>query len=176
MNKRAKQLAAASSVPVLILLSMCIIPLYTMFNGKEMILQTKPLDPSDLFRGDYVILQYEAEEVPIKFVDEAVVKGLQNRWGELEVYVLMEKKDGIHTPIKVTLEKPTKGVFLKGTLNYIDKDNNGQEIAFIQYNLDNYFLEDNTGTEWEKASAQGEILAKLKVNNGYAVLTDITTK
>lgn len=176
MNKRAKQLAAACSVPVLILLSMCIIPLYTMFNGKEMILQTKPLDPSDLFRGDYVILQYEAEEVPIKFVDEAVVKGLQNRWGELEVYVLMEKKDGVHTPIKVTLEKPTKGVFLKGTLNYTDKDNNGQEIAFIQYNLDNYYLEDNTGTEWEKASAKGEILAKLKVNNGYAVLTDITTK
>jgi uncharacterized membrane-anchored protein len=176
MNKRAKQLAAACSVPVLILLCMCIIPLYTLLNGEEVILQTKPVDPSDLFRGDYVTLQYEAEEVPIKFVEETVVKGLKNRWGELEVYVLMEKKDHVHTPIKVTLKKPDNGLYLKGTLNYIDKDINGQEIAFIQYNLDNYFLEDNTGTEWEKASSKGEILAKLKVNNGYAVLTDITTK
>jgi uncharacterized membrane-anchored protein len=176
MNKRAKQLVLACSAPVLILLSMCILPLYTLLNGEQLILQTKPLDPSDLFRGDYVILQYEAEEVPIKLVDEAVVKGLQDKWGELEVYVLMEKKDGVHTPIKVTLEKPAKGVFLKGTFNYTDKDNNGQEIAFIQYNLDNYFLEDNMGTEWEKASSKGEILAKLKVNNGYAVLTDITSK
>jgi uncharacterized membrane-anchored protein len=176
MNKRAKQMAAACSIPVLILLCMCIIPLYTLLNGEEVILQTKPVDPSDLFRGDYVTLQYEAEEVPIKFVEETVVKGLKNRWGELEVYVLMEKKDHVHTPIKVTLKKPDNGLYLKGTLNYIDKDINGQEIAFIQYNLDNYFLEDNTGTEWEKASSKGEILAKLKVNNGYAVLTDITTK
>ncbi len=175
MNKRAKQLVLACSLPVLILLGMCFTPAYTMLTGEEMILQTKPLDPSDLFRGDYVALQYEAEEVPIKLVDKAVVTRLQNQ-GQFDVFVLMEKKNGVHTPIKVTLEKPDKGIFLKGTINYIDKDNTGQEIAFIGYNLDNYYLEDNTGTEWEKASAKGEILAKLKVNNGYAVLTDISTK
>jgi uncharacterized membrane-anchored protein len=176
MNKRAKQLVLACSVPVLILLGMCISPLYTMLTGEDMVLQTKPLDPSDLFRGDYVTLQYEAEEVPISLVDKAVVSRLQDQGGQFDVFVLMEKKDGVHTPIKVSLEKPDKGIFLKGTINYIDKDNQGQEIAFIEYNLDKYFLEDNTGTEWEKASAKGEILAKLKVNNGYAVLTDITTK
>jgi uncharacterized membrane-anchored protein len=176
MNKRAKQLVLACSVPVLILLGMCISPLYTMLTGEDMVLQTKPLDPSDLFRGDYVTLQYEAEEVPISLVDKAVVSRLQDQGGQFDVIVLMEKKDGVHTPIKVSLEKPDKGIFLKGTINYIDKDNQGQEIAFIEYNLDKYFLEDNTGTEWEKASAKGEILAKLKVNNGYAVLTDITTK
>ncbi|QIZ06272.1 GDYXXLXY domain-containing protein [Priestia megaterium] len=176
MNKRAKQLVLACSVPVLILLGMCFSPLYTMLTGEDMILQTKPLDPSDLFRGDYVTLQYEAEEVPISLVDKAVVSRLQDQGGQFDVFVLMEKKDGVHTPIKVSLEKPDKGIFLKGTINYIDKDNQGQEIAFIEYNLDKYFLEDNTGTEWENASAKGEILAKLKVNNGYAVLTDITTK
>ncbi|MBT2699558.1 GDYXXLXY domain-containing protein [Bacillus sp. ISL-40] len=176
MNKRAKQLVLACSVPVLILLGMCFTPLYTMLTGVDMILQTKPLDPSDLFRGDYVTLQYEAEEVPISLVDKAVVSRLQDQGGQFEVFVLMEKKDGVHTPIKVSLEKPDKGIFLKGTINYIDKGNQGQEIAFIEYNLDKYFLEDNTGAEWEKASAKGEILAKLKVNNGYAVLTDITTK
>lgn len=176
MNKRAKQLVLACSLPVLILLGMCFIPVYTMLTGEEMILQTKPLDPSDLFRGDYVALQYEAEEVPIKLVEKAVVAQMQFRGGAFDVYVLMEKKNGVHTPIKVTLKKPDQGIFLKGTLNYMDKDIKGQEIAFIGYNLDNYYLEDNTGTEWEKASAKGEILAKLKVNNGYAVLTDISTK
>jgi uncharacterized membrane-anchored protein len=176
MNKRAKQLVLACSLPVLILLGMCFTPVYTMLNGEEMILQTKPLDPSDLFRGDYVTLQYEAEEVPISLVDKAVITRLQKIGGQFDVYVLMEKKSGVHTPMKVTLEKPDKGLYLKGTINYTDKDNQGQETAFLEYNLDNYYLEDNTGTEWEKASAKGEILAKLKVNNGYAVLTDITTK
>jgi uncharacterized membrane-anchored protein len=105
-----------------------------------------------------------------------VVTRLQNQGGEFGVYVLMEKKNGVHRPIKVTLSKPDKGEFLNGMISYIDKDSQGKEIAFISYDLDNYYLEDNTGTEWEKASAKGEILAKLKVNNGYAILTDITTK
>jgi uncharacterized membrane-anchored protein len=176
MNKRAKQLVLACSVPVLILLGMCFAPLFTMLTGEEMILQTKPVDPSDPFRGDYVTLQYEAEEVPISLLEKAVVTRLQNKGGQFDVYVLMAKKNGVHTPIKVSLEKPDNGLFLKGTINHIDKDNQGQEIAIIEYNLDKYFIEDNTGAEWEKASAKGEILAKLKVDNGYAVLTDITTK
>src|SRR4051812_5639562 len=112
MNKRAKQLVLACFVPVLILLGMCFTPLYTLLNGEDIVLQTKPLDPSDLFRGDYVTLQYEAEEVPIKLVDKAVVTQLQNRGGGFEVFVLLEKKNGVHTPIKVSLEKPDKGVFL----------------------------------------------------------------
>ncbi|WP_066249906.1 GDYXXLXY domain-containing protein [Neobacillus drentensis] len=176
MNKRAKQLVLACSLPVVILLGLCITPVYTMLTGEEMILQTKPLDPSDPFRGDYVTLRYEAEEVPVDLVDKAVVKKMQNQGGPFDVFVLMEKNNGVHTPKRVTLEKPKKGIFLKATINYTDKDNQGQEIAFLDYNLDNYYLEDNTGTEWEKASAKGEILAKLKVNNGYAVLIDITTK
>ena len=176
MNKRAKQLVLACSLPVLILLGMCVMPLYTLLTGEEMILQTKPLDPSDVFRGDYVSLRFEAEEVPINLVDKEVATRLQKQGGEFTVYVRMEKKNGVHTPINVTLSKPNKGEFLNGTISYIDKDNQGQEIAFIRYDVDNYYLEDNTGTKWENASAKGEILAKLKVNNGYAILTDISTK
>ncbi|MEH7156317.1 GDYXXLXY domain-containing protein [Neobacillus drentensis] len=176
MNKRAKQLVLACCVPVLILLGLCVKPLYTLLTGEEMILQTKPVDPSDLFRGDYVTLRYEAEEVPKKLVEQSVLTRLQKRGGEFEVYILMEKKNGVHTPIKVTLTKPDKGEFLNGTISYIDKDNLGQEIAYIEYGLDNYYVEDNTGTEWETASTKGEILAKIKVTNGYAILTDITKK
>jgi uncharacterized membrane-anchored protein len=51
---------------------------------------------------------------------------------------------------------------------------NGNEVAYIKYSMDKYFVEDNTGAAWEKASKNGEILAKVKVKNGYAILTDIT--
>src|SRR4051794_5613073 len=119
MNKRAKQLLVACCVPVLILLSLCVMPLYTLLTGDEMILQTKPVDPSDVFRGDYITLQYEAEEVPIKLVEQKVISRLQNKGEEFKVYVLMEKKNGIHTPIQVTLAKPNKGEFLNGTISYI---------------------------------------------------------
>ncbi|WML28919.1 GDYXXLXY domain-containing protein [Neobacillus sp. OS1-32] len=177
MHKRTKQLIVACAVPVLILLGMCFQPLLTLFTGQEVTLQTKPVDPTDLFRGDYVILRYEAEEVPKELVETEVIKQLERNgsWGigEQNVYVVLKKKDGIDHPVKVTLNKPKNGVFLKGKLDYIGTNGEGMEVAFIQYSLDKYYVEDNTGTKWEEASTKGQILAKAKVNNGYAILTDI---
>lgn len=176
MHKRTKQLLMACAVPVLILLGMSVKPVYTLLNGEEVTLQTVPVDPSDLFRGDYVTLKYEAEEISRELVEKDVVTEIENGQYDVTVYVLLEKKDGIHTPVKVTLNKPKKGIFLKGKLQYLGTNNNQEEIAYLEYSLDKYFLEDNTGLEWEKLSAQGEILAKVKVQNGYAYLVDIEKK
>ncbi|WP_040205243.1 GDYXXLXY domain-containing protein [Neobacillus jeddahensis] len=176
MNSRTKQLILACTFPVLILVVICVKPVYTLLAGEEIILQTMPVDPTDLFRGDYVALRYEAEEVPKQLVEDEVLTKYDKNWGELDVYVLLAEKKGVHTPVKVTMKKPSRGIYLKGTLNYIEKTEDGEEHAFIEYNLDKYYVEDNTGTEWEKASAQGDILAKIKVNNGYAILKDIEMK
>lgn len=176
MKKRGKQLLVACAVPVLILIGMCFTPVYTLLTGEEIILETIPVDPSDLFRGDYVTLRYEAEEIPKQLVEDAVINEVEKRWGDTEVYVLLRKNNAVHTPTKVTLKKPDKGIFLKGKVNYIGSEMNGKQVAYIQYSLDKYYVEDNTGTEWENASSQGQLLAKARVKNGYAVLTDIVKK
>jgi uncharacterized membrane-anchored protein len=170
MNKRTKKLILACMVPLLILIGICLKPFYTLLTGEEIILKTKPVDPSDLFRGDYVSLSYEAEEIPIQLVDQKVLKENNN----VTVYVLLKKKDGVHTPVKVILSKPHSGTYLQGTLNYIGPNRNRDQAAFIQYSLDRYYVEDNTGTSWQEASQKGQILAKAKVKNGYAILTGIT--
>ena len=182
MIKRTKYLMLACLVPVFILLGMTVIPLYTIMNGEKIILQTIPVDPSDVFRGDYVTLRYEAEEVPLRFVDRDVLKKAESNYG-FRVYVALEKKDGKHTPVKVSLDKPKEGVYLKGKMNYYGKTWNpvtgmesNEESAFIEYSLDKYFIEDNTGLKWEQASAKGDILAEVKVFKGYAYLTDIMIK
>jgi uncharacterized membrane-anchored protein len=176
VNKRTKQLILAFAVPVIILVGMSLTPLFTILLGEEIILQTVPVDPTDLFRGDYVILRYEAEEVSKSLVDKDVVTELETGRHDLKVYVLLEKKNGIHTPTNVTLKRTEEGVYLKGKLKYLRTNNKQEQVAYIEYSLDKYFLEDNTGHEWEKASAQGEILAKVKVKNGYAYLIDIQKK
>lgn len=155
---------------------MTVTPLYTLLYGKEIILQTIPVDPSDVFRGDYVTLRYEAEEVPRGMVEKDVITELEKGRYDVTVYVSLEKKNGVHTPIKVAFQKPKAGIYLKGKLNYIGPNREQNEVAYIRYSLDKYFVEDNTGLEWEKASNQGEILAKVKVQNGYAYLVDITKK
>ncbi len=182
MIKRTKYLILACLVPVCILLGMTVIPLYTIMNGEEIILKTIPVDPSDVFRGDYVTLRYEAEEVPLKLVDRDVLKKAETNYG-FRVYVALEKKDGMHAPVKVSLDKPKDGVYLKGKMNYYGKSwdqvtgmESKEDSAFIEYSLDKYFVEDNTGLKWEQASAKGEILAEAKVYKGYAYLTDIKIK
>ena len=47
---------------------------YVLRNGKVIHLRTAPIDPRDLFRGDYVRLNYEISRIPVsrlKGVDSA---------------------------------------------------------------------------------------------------------
>ncbi|MGG5252375.1 GDYXXLXY domain-containing protein [Neobacillus sp. SM06] len=173
MSKRAKQLILASAVPILVLLGMAVLPLYTLLNGVEIMLQTRPVDPSDPFRGDYVNLSYQAEQVPKELVEADVVRKVEHGSGQVPVYVLLEKKNGVHVPVNVSLKKPASGIYLKGRLDYISPSENQKVVAYIQYSLDKYFVEDDTGRNWEDAASKGGLLAKVKVFNGYAYLTDI---
>lgn len=178
MSKRAKQLLLACLVPIGILIGMTVTPLYTLMTGEEVILRTIPVDPTDLFRGDYVVLRYEAEEIPSSLISKEVRTELDNGGYETEVYVPLELKDGVHTPTEVLLTKPNSDLYLKGKFNYIgpswDSGIEGREVAYISYSLDKYFVEDNTGLDLEEASRNGNILAKVKVKNGYAYLVDLT--
>ncbi|WP_404330981.1 GDYXXLXY domain-containing protein [Mesobacillus maritimus] len=178
MSKRAKQIILACLVPIGILIGMTVTPLYTLMTGEEITLRTIPVDPTDLFRGDYVVLRYEAEEIPSSLISKEVRTELDNGWYDTEVYVPLEFKDGVHTPTEVVLTKPDTGLYLKGKLNYIGPSWNGgvegREVANITYSLDKYFVEDNTGLDLEEASRNGNILAKVKVKKGYAYLVDLT--
>lgn len=181
MNKRTRYVILACLVPILVLIGMTVIPLYTIYKGQEIVLATVPVDPSDPFRGDYVSLRFEAEEVPVKLVEQEILDK-QNRLNGTRVYVSLTEVDGVYRPSKVSLEKPKKGIFLKGNYRYTGRawdpvhQLETEEVAFIEYSLDKYFVEDDTGLEWERASMKGDILANVKVFNGYAYLIDIELK
>jgi len=178
MSKHAKQIILACLVPVGILIGMTVTPLYTLLTGEEITLRTIPVDPTDLFRGDYVVLRYEAEEIPIALIPDEIRDEVDSGRYDIEVYVPLEFKDGVHTPTEVVLTKPDTDLYLKGKLNYLgptwDDRVEGEEVAYISYSLDKYFVEDNTGLDLEEASRNGNILAKVKVKNGYAYLVDLT--
>jgi uncharacterized membrane-anchored protein len=178
MSKRAKQIILACLLPIGILIGMTVTPLYTLMTGEEIILRTIPVDPTDLFRGDYVVLRYEAEEIPSSLIAREVRTELDNGRYNIEVYVPLELKGGVHTPTEVRLTKPETDLYLKGNLDYIgpswEGGIEGREVAYITYSLDKYFIEDNTGLDLEEASRNGNILAKVKVKNGYAYLVDLS--
>jgi uncharacterized membrane-anchored protein len=177
MSKHAKQIILACLVPIGILIGMTVTPLNTLMTGEEIILRTIPVDPTDLFRGDYVVLRYEAEEIPSSLISEEIRTEIDNGRYDTQVYIPLELKEGVHTPTEVRLTKPATDLYLKGKLDYIgpswEGEIEGEEVAYISYSLDKYFVEDNTGLDLEEASSNGNILAKVKVKNGYAYLVDL---
>lgn len=163
--------------PVLLLLSMTIKPLITIYYGETIRLQTVPVDPSHLFYGDYVDLEFEAENIPIDVVEKSLQKKLEdNTYGsspqnDLSVYIHLDynQETDTHQVTNLTTDKPNSGTYIKGVLNpYIQED-----TARVSIPIEQYYLEDNTGLELEDKARKGEIIATIKVHKGYAILRNV---
>jgi uncharacterized membrane-anchored protein len=70
-------------------------------NGREIVLPIIPVDPRSLFRGDYVILSYDAQRVPISLITEEVDAAKPSVF-----FVTLSRKGDAWVPAGVTL-KPT---------------------------------------------------------------------
>lgn len=172
-------------IPVLILIGMTVTPLLTILTGKEVLLTTQPVDPRDLFRGDYVTLQYEAEQVHPSKIEQSIKDYFKERetssmpYKSLNVYALLEESEqGTHEVVMVVKDRPEDGLYLKGEIEYLWNSN---EEVFVHYNLDRYFVPENTGKVLEDAirttssddNALTNVIAVVKVRNGHAVLSNV---
>ncbi|WP_342615095.1 GDYXXLXY domain-containing protein [Peribacillus frigoritolerans] len=163
------------SIPVLILLILAFPPVWTTMTGDVIKIKTAPVDPTDLFRGSYVALEYEIESVKPSQVDDSIKTRFNTRnMGDYKrVYVrLKQNTDGLYVVDYVTKEKPGKGVYLKGELE-IPYDLQNAETIQIRYGLDNYFASEEKAKEMEKDALANPSVAVVKVRNGNVVLTDI---
>ena len=99
---------------------------YPLLTGAEAILATQPLDPFDPLRGQYIIIRYEI----------STVTGENLSIGN-KVYVsLKDDANGIARFTKASMEKPAKGVFIKGEVEQV-WDNQ----AAVTYGIEQYFFE-----------------------------------
>jgi uncharacterized membrane-anchored protein len=174
----------AMVIPVFILLGMAVQPLLTLFWGQEILLETRPFDPRDIFRGDYVNLSYQIEEVPIEKFPAKLLSLSENTNEKTDyrkvqkVYGVLKETNGYMVIDYITLEKPKDKIFIKGNLPvynaFLYRDKNSNYPVFVNFGLDKYFVPENTGTELEDASRQGKIAARVKVYNGYALLVGLS--
>ncbi len=94
--------------------------------GKTIVLKTMPVDPFDVFRGQYVVINYEISNIP-------AISGA--REGQTVYVLLEEREDGIFYYKSAQLEKP-EGIFIKGRVNYISNDQ-----MRVEYGIEQYFFE-----------------------------------
>jgi uncharacterized membrane-anchored protein len=91
-------------------------------RGRELLLDTRPVDPMSLFSGRYATVHFVAENAPTNVPAPDPMPGYGSR-----VYVWLRKEVNLHVPERVTVEPPQdpRVPFLRGTMrqgNTIDFD------------------------------------------------------
>ena len=149
-----------------VLVAMMITPLMTLATGDVVLLRVAPVDPRDLFRGDYVILSYD--------VSRPTIDGSSNvsnvTWDRLSqlrgqtIYVRIEPDaDGKHWHANgYQLEPPTAGKFIRGTV---------AGNATVRFGIEQYFVQEGQGLKYEQAVRDRKLSAEVAVDrNGNAQL------
>jgi uncharacterized membrane-anchored protein len=87
---------------------------YWVATGDKVLLKTAPVDPRDIFRGDYVHLRYDISTLDLDGL------GVKERFKSNEkVYVTLEKNpEGIFNAKSVSKELPAGKEFIQGRVQY----------------------------------------------------------
>lgn len=147
---------------------------YILRNGKIIYLRTAPIDPRDLFRGDYVRLNYEISSIPAGDLPGGDAANLIK--GE-KVYVsLKEASNGLYELERVSKKAPSTGVYLVGRSPYAYQYRQLGHPLMLNYGIEAYFVQQGKGREIEKRlGSRNQIQIPLEMQiavggNGKAVI------
>ncbi|WP_271599638.1 GDYXXLXY domain-containing protein [Bradyrhizobium sp. CCBAU 45384] len=127
-------------------------------EGREVTLQTRPVDPRDLLRGDYVTLGYDITQLPA-----GALAGQPSAERNPVVFVkLAPDADGLYravsvhaAPVAVTASE----VLIRGRVSY-SCGSTGRifcDRLTIRYGLESYFVPEGEGKKLEQARNQQKL-------------------
>lgn len=102
---------------------------WPLLTGKTVILATRPVDPFDILRGQYIVINYEINNIPI--IDGA-------KEGNSVYVILKEDENKIWRYKSASLSIPKDEDFIKGSIKSIYGDN-----MRIEYGIEQFFFERN---------------------------------
>ena len=169
-------------------------------SGTQITLQTVPVDPRDLFRGEYVALQYDISRLTVEgygsettgdyccISEEAKIgDGISIRLGQLPgdetasiapFYDWSVPIDSVVHRVGLVVPRDkdalrdgiTNTVSLKGTIEDIQKHAGRTEYE-IDYGIESFFIPEGTG---DKVETSADVKVVISVNNrGNAVIKNL---
>ena len=136
--------------------------------GRTAVLQTVPVDPRDLFKGEYVTLRYEISTLDSTQVNQNLAKFLL--LGDINtgdtVYVGLSNIDGDEFSLDVQTGEPSArtDLFIKGQVASRKGD-----VITVDYGVEQYFLPEGSGLEIEQAL---ELEVRVKINRAGTAAID----
>jgi uncharacterized membrane-anchored protein len=130
-------------------------------NGREIVLPIRPVDPRDLFRGDFARLAYDISRL------DAGASGLGGGdWRDQTVYVTLERDAGeveAWKPVAVARTLPTG---LSPNQIAIRGRTNRYAWNLINYGLESYYLPEGTGRRIEEMARKSQLSAIVAIDGG----------
>ncbi len=122
---------------------------YILHNGKTIHLRTAPIDPRDMFRGDYVRLNYEISRIPINLIKDADGTGEIKKGAKIYAR-LKEGPNGLYELVDADFQKPQEGLYLSGHIPHPYRKLQVGFPIWVNYGIEAYFVEQGKGREIEK--------------------------
>jgi len=114
-------------------------------KGKTIYLRTAPIDPRDLFRGDFVRLNYEISRIPPEKLRGGLDLNLRDK--KRPIYaVLAEGSNGLAELAYATDETPEGGLFIKGR----PMGHWTPGALNVKYGIESYYVQQGRGRDIEK--------------------------
>ncbi len=143
--------------------------------GERFWLRTAPVDPRDIFRGDYVRLDYGFSQIPPRQAAEDLqARGV--RRGDLLYLTLEPAPGGLARAASLTAQVPAAGPFLRGRALLEWRARPGAGALGVRYGIEKYFVEQGRGLEMEQRrgtrdGVQVPLEMEVAVGGGVPVIT-----
>ena len=151
MHKRGRVVALILFAQILAILAFAAVSEYRIQTGREYVLETRPVDPRDLFRGDYVTLRYAISSLSYCCYE-----------AEDTIYVLLEASGDVWRADGHAEQPPTDGQpFIRGRVTRVGiAPNRSLEVV---YGIESYFVPEGTGRTIEDAIRRGQDKVRVRI-------------
>lgn len=142
-------------------------------SGETFKFKTQPIDPNDPFRGKYVVLNYEADNITIE--DEVDFEIYE------PVYVTLQKDDLGFAVIKTVSKTAPNNTsnYVIATIDQVVPKKGDSTKIYVEYPFDRFYMEEHKAKPAEQTVAESSreegktAYAIVKVKNGQAVIEDV---
>lgn len=140
-------------------------------EGKEFLFKIAPIDPTDPFRGKYIVLSFEETSARVS-------NALDWNYGDPVYVSLGTNEKGFASIQSISKDKPeNSGDYVKASVSYVSGDSAAH--VTIQYPFDRFYMEESKAYDAEiiyneslRDTAQ-VTYALVAVKNGDAVVKDV---
>jgi uncharacterized membrane-anchored protein len=161
-----KQFLLIMVVPLIVIVGFMGVKLYTVYAGEEILLKVAPVDPRDMFRGDYIALSYDISRINLATVpyDSTFSSGET-------IYAVLSRKEKYWTIDSVSHAKSSLGenqVFMKGRVIAVS----GQSVR-VEWGIESYFVPEGEGLTIERMRDAELSVIVVVDNTGSSVLKQL---